>query len=202
MTSFPGRWGGSPWIALTMAVGIAIAAAPLSQAQAPAEASSTQTGPPASTPLQGATRLNAEGSRFLASAAEDNALQLDAARLAAEKATSPEVKAFAQATLQSRSRVQDSLVQLAQRRGASLPGGPDKAGQRLLEKLRHQRGAEFERTYSQAMLQAHRAAVRSFEQATQSDAQDGEVKTFAAAELPLLRDHLRMAQTLPGAHQG
>ena len=150
-----------------------------------------------------AAALSAEGQEFLRLVAQDDLLQIEAARLALAKSTSPEVRAFADGTLRSRSRVQDSVNQLAERNGMSLPALIDTGpARRLLEELGRKSGAQFDLAYSQAMLDAHRAAVRRFEQAAHSDTQDPEVRTFAAAQLPRLRDYLRMAQTLPSPHQG
>jgi len=150
-----------------------------------------------------APALNPEGLEFLRLVARDDLLQIEAARLAAAKGASPAVQAFADATLRSRSRVQDSLVQLAQRRGVSLPTLiEERSARHLLDELEHESGAQFDLAYSEAMLDAHRAAVRRFEQAAHSDTQDPEVRAFAAEQLPRLRDYLRMAQTLPSARQG
>jgi putative membrane protein len=150
-----------------------------------------------------APELNPEGLEFLRLVARDDLLQMEAARLAAAKGTSPAVHAFADATLRSRSRVQDSLAQLAQRRGVALPTALDpRSAPPVLDELRHKSGAPFDLAYSEAMLEANRGAVRRFEQAAHSDTQDPEVKAFAAEQLPRLRDYLRMAQTLPSAHQG
>jgi putative membrane protein len=150
-----------------------------------------------------AAGMSAEGREFLRLVAADDLLQIEAAKLALAKSMSPEVRAFAEGTLQSRSRVQDSVAQLAERSGVSLPTAVDAgAAAHLLEQLRRKSGTPFDLAYSQAMLDAHRAAVRRFEQAAHSDTQDPEVRTFAAAQLPRLRDYLRMAQTLPSTHQG
>jgi putative membrane protein len=150
-----------------------------------------------------APELNPEGLEFLRLVAGDDLLQMEAARFAAAKGTSPAVRAFADATLRSRSRVQDSLTQLAQRRGVALPTALDPhSAQSVLDELKNKSGAPFDLAYSEAMLEANRGAVRRFEQAAHSDTQDPEVKAFAAEQLPRLRDYLRMAQTLPSAHQG
>jgi putative membrane protein len=185
-----------PWLIL-LAAALSVAAATTPQAT-----------PAPTAPSQGqaqaiATALNAEGREFLRLVAQDDLLQIEAARLATARGTSPEVHAFADSTLRSRSRVQDSLVQLAAKRGAVLPSALDESTARhLLDELQGKSGPQFDLAYSQAMLEAHRAAVRRFEQAARSDTQDADVRAFATAQLPGLRDYLRMAQTLPSTHQG
>jgi putative membrane protein len=185
-----------PWLIL-LAAALSVAAATTPQATPAATA-------PTQAPAQAiATALNAEGREFLRLVAQDDLLQIEAARLATARATSPEVHAFADSTLRSRSRVQDSLIQLAAKRGAVLPGAVDESTARqLLNELQAKSGPQFDLAYSQAMLEAHRAAVRRFEQAARSDTQDADVRAFATAQLPGLRDYLRMAQTLPSTHQG
>jgi putative membrane protein len=185
-----------PWLIL-LAAALSVAAATTPQATQP------PTAPIQAQAQATATALNAEGREFLRLVAQDDLLQIEAARLATARATSPEVRAFADSTLRSRSRVQDSLVQLAAKRGAVLPGAVDESTARhLLDELQGKSGPQFDLAYSQAMLEAHRAAVRRFEQAARSDTQDADVRAFAAAQLPGLRDYLRMAQTLPSTHQG
>jgi putative membrane protein len=183
---------------LLMAAELALPAmSPLLATPAPTPA------PLSASAAQNLDALNAEGREFLKLVAWDDLLQIEAARLAASKAANPQVQAFADALLRSRSRIQDSLVQLAARRATELPTAiRDSDALHLLAELRGASGIQFDLAYSRAMLDAHRSAVRRFEQAARSDTQDAEVRSFAAAQLPLLRDYLRMAQTLPGSHQG
>jgi putative membrane protein len=63
------------------------------------------------------------------------------------------------------------------------------------DKLARLSGAEFDRMYMQHMVMEHKKDVTGFEQ----EAQKGtvpELRTFAQQTLPVLREHMNMAQTL------
>jgi putative membrane protein len=145
--------------------------------------------------------ISPTGKEFLTAAAENGTLEIQAGKLAAEKSASLQVKRFADMMVQAHSRVNDSLLQLARANGIEVPVAPGSDGQQLLEKLRGLSGAEFDETYSEEMLKAHKKAVQRFETAAQT-ASDPQIQAFAEAQLPAMRDQLRVAQTLPGANQG
>ncbi len=157
-------------------------------------------GAPAMDPPQ-AAGVSAEGRQFLATAAQYGTVEIQAARLAAEKARSTHVREFAKTMVENHSRVNDSLVQLAETKGVQIPTTPGSEGEDLLKKLRDLDGAQFDRVYAEKMLDTHQQAVRLFEQAAQAS-QDEDVRAFARTQLPTLRDHLRLAHSLPGVPQG
>jgi putative membrane protein len=90
------------------------------------------------------------------------------------------------------------LQQIAQNKDVQIPQtlSPDK--QQSLQKLQGMSGAEFDEAFSQEMVSGHQKAVQMYEQAAQS-AQDPEIRAFAEEKLPTLREHLKLAQALPGA---
>lgn len=56
-------------------------------------------------------------------------------------------------------------------------------------------GADFDRAFAKRMVAGHEKAIRKFEAASAS-LQDSDLKEYADDTLPVLRDHLRMAQDL------
>jgi putative membrane protein len=56
-------------------------------------------------------------------------------------------------------------------------------------------GAEFDRAFAKHMVEGHEKAIRKFEAASAS-LQDADLKEYADNTLPVLRDHLQMAQNL------
>lgn len=59
----------------------------------------------------------------------------------------------------------------------------------------HHSGAEFDAGYLAEQVKAHQDAIGLYSQQTNAGA-DPELKAFAAKQLPVLRDHLRVAQEL------
>ena len=56
-------------------------------------------------------------------------------------------------------------------------------------------GPEFDRAYAKAMLKDHKKDVKEFKEAAK-DLKDPDLKAFAEKTLPVLEDHLRMAEQL------
>ena len=68
----------------------------------------------------------------------------------------------------------------------------------MASKLTNLSGAEFDRAYTDEMVQAHQRAVQLFEDVSHT-AGDPDLKAFAAKVLPTLRHHLEMAQAAHGS---
>ena len=54
----------------------------------------------------------------------------------------------------------------------------------------------FDRAYAQAMIQDHEADLRAFQDEAQTGT-DPDVKAFAARQVPILQEHLRLVRQLP-----
>jgi putative membrane protein len=135
---------------------------------------------------------------FLQAAAHGNLAEVELGRLAADKATSADVKAFAQKMVDDHGKANDRLKQVASSVNVVLPSGltsHDKSEKARLEKLS---GADFDREYVKLMVKDHEKDVAEFAKEAKREMAPGGVKNFAAATLPTLQDHLKMAQELSG----
>lgn len=134
---------------------------------------------------------------FMKQAAENNHAEIESSRLAAQKASDPAVKAFAQQMVAEHGKTGQELAALAGAKGVELPDGPSMMQKGKLKLLETADGADFDRRYSETMgLAAHRDNIKLFQKAS-ADARDADVKAFAAKTLPALQQHLQMAQKLP-----
>jgi putative membrane protein len=68
--------------------------------------------------------------------------------------------------------------------------------QRIYDDLSKLRGSAFDRAYAQAMVQDHQEDLRIYQEEA-ANGTDPDVTAFAARHVPLLQEHLRMAQRLP-----
>ncbi|MGI9086200.1 MAG: DUF4142 domain-containing protein [Chthoniobacterales bacterium] len=132
---------------------------------------------------------------FMNDAAPGGLAEVELGRLAAERATSPQVKQFAQQMIEDHSMAGKKLEQLAQLKKVELPPGILPQAKQTKEKLSKLSGENFDREYVQAMVQAHEKDVAGFE-AVSKNATDADVKAFAAATLPTLQHHLEMIRAL------
>lgn len=136
---------------------------------------------------------------FMTEAAEDGQFELEVARLAAEKASDPAVKSFAQMLVDDHGAANDKLREIASSHNVALPASLPEDKKKELERLANLSGAEFDREFVKiAGLKDHRHDIDEFEKAS-TQAQNGDVKNFAQSTLPTLKKHLEAAQKLPGA---
>lgn len=141
---------------------------------------------------------------FLEQAAQNGHAELEASRLAVQKATDPQVKRFAQTMVDEHTRMGQELQTLARSKGVQVPNEPSMMQRAKLKLLSGADGGDFTSRYVDSFgLSAHEETIKLFEEAAR-DARDPEVKAFASRGLPGLQRHLTMARELPrgGADSG
>jgi putative membrane protein len=172
-----------------------IAAALLASIGGTALAQSTPS-PTITSPTQGAATLARADKGFLEDAVQINIAEIRASNVALEKATNPDVKAYARMMVDGHKKATDELRTLALAKGVTLPDDAslmDKAKTKVLEE---RSGASFDKHYIESIgIKAHEDAIKRFEKASK-DAKDPEVKAFADKLLPDLRTHLEKAKSV------
>jgi putative membrane protein len=105
------------------------------------------------------------------------------------------VKDYGQRTISDHTKALEAEKQVAMQVGVSLPTEVDAMTRAQYDELSRKTGRDFDTAYSDAMVSGHEAAVREFggEATTGTNAA---VKAYAQYELPMLRDHLRLAREL------
>jgi putative membrane protein len=131
--------------------------------------------------------------RFVTKAADSGMTELQLAQLAAERASNPEVRSFAQKLVQDHSKVNSELTALAGQKNVRLD--LDDSKDRSYKRLSQKSGAEFDQEFVEHMIDEHEKDVKMFEKAA-SDAKDQELRSFASKHVGHLREHLQQAQSL------
>jgi|SRR5579862_2739578 len=147
----------------------------------------------ASTP---STMLAATDKTFIRDAALGNLEAEELGRLAAERASSPEVKSFGQKMADDHKQANDTLKQIAtslQYEPPSRPSSHVKSEKAQLEKLS---GADFDREFLNLVVKEHEKNVAVFERESRREAAPSGLKSFAGSTLKGLQDHIKMAQDL------
>ena len=124
-----------------------------------------------------------------------NMAEIEAGKLALEKAQDPKVKEFAQHMVDDHTKMLDEVKQLAQSKNVELPSAPDAKHQKLMKKLQGLSGEKFDREYMQAMVKDHRDSLK-LAQRTAKGAKDEQLKSAAQKAAPEIQDHLKMAQDI------
>jgi putative membrane protein len=132
---------------------------------------------------------------FAEKAAAGGMAEVQAAQLAQQKATSPQVKQFASRMVTDHTQANDDLQQIAEQENITLPSQPDRQQTAVQQKLRGLIGPSFDQAYAQEVLRDHQQAVALFRQEATSG-QNPALKSFAQKTLPIVQQHLQMAQGL------
>jgi hypothetical protein len=88
-------------------------------------------------------------------------------------------------------------MDLAQRKGVRVDQQLDAEHQRMSDMLSSASGRDFDRMFVQHAIEDHQKDIAKFEQASRN-ANDPEVRAFAARQLPVLRQHLAQARDIGG----
>ena len=130
---------------------------------------------------------------FVKHAAKGGLAEVELGQLAADHASSEEVKKFGQRMVTDHGKANDELKSLAQQKNITLPTEIDAADKALHDRLSKLSGAAFDRAYMQHMLADHRKDVNEFKHESTAG-KDPDVKAWASKTLPTLEEHLKQAQ--------
>lgn len=125
---------------------------------------------------------------FAAAASSAGLSEVAMARIAAQRASSDEVKLFAQRMITDHSKANNELINLATTKGMGVPMSlevRDRADEAILS---GKSGEDFDKAYIHQQLAAHMCAVALFE-AEAERGQDPQLRAWAARMVPTLKDH-------------
>lgn len=143
----------------------------------------------------GAQGVSDADREFMRKAAMGNLAEVELGDLAVQRASRPAVKDFGARMVKDHGAANADLTALARTKGVDLPTAPGPEHQAVRDRLSALRGADFDRAYMQEMVRDHTQDVAEFEKASQT-ASDEDVRAFAAAKLPTLREHLALARDI------
>src|SRR5690554_4613679 len=135
---------------------------------------------------------------FAVKAADSGLAEVNASEVAQEKAQDQRVKDFAAMMIQDHTKANEELKTLAANKNITLPTAPGEPHLKNIADLNSYTGADFDREYMDLMVDDHQKAVSLFEDAAE-DAEDAEIRAFAAKTLPSLEKHLEHAKTIRDA---
>jgi putative membrane protein len=132
--------------------------------------------------------------RFVDAALVLGTAEIEAAKLALEKSSSVEVKAFAYEMIDEHTLINQHLCQLARNKGHEMEDDASRvsSAQDMLLNLRQ--AQDFDRAYARRLVTTHRRMLTMLDKATDLD--DFEVSSFARRTLTKMANHMKMAQDL------
>jgi putative membrane protein len=133
--------------------------------------------------------LSSGDSDFVKDAAKGNITEIDLGHLAAQKATNPEVKAFANRMIRDHSKANEELTTLAASKGLDVSKSAPISEDISSIHLKMLSAKSFDEAYIKLMIDDHKEDVAAFQKESEM-AQDTDVKRFASKILPILKGHL------------
>lgn len=141
-------------------------------------------------------QINNQDLKFVMEAAQSNLMEIEMSRAAAQKASSADVKAFAQRMVTDHTQATTRLQQVASQLGLTLPTTLPADKRQEMDKMTRVAGAEFDRMYMGHQLQHHKKDVSEFEKQANRNGGNATLQSFARQTLPTLREHYQQAQTI------
>jgi putative membrane protein len=165
------------------------AAAPGNPATTPAGTLHTAPGTPAPDQLNDSDRL------FIEALAAGDMAEVEAGKLASRATGNTMVRQFGESMIQDHSQANKQLMDLATAANVPLPGGSDTEHRTVQQQLEQLHGVAFDVAYARGQIQDHARTVQLLEYEIGSG-QNPRLKDFASETLPVVLEHLAMAQRL------
>jgi len=138
-----------------------------------------------------------DDAEFAVEAADGGLMEVELSTLALTKASSADVKRYAQMMVDDHTKANNELKALAQQKNITLPTVMGNERQRKVDNLRDKTGAEFDKEYMDLMVSDHRDVIDEFEDQAE-DGKDAELKSWASTKIEALRHHLQEAERIQG----
>ena len=164
-----------------------------SQQPPPQQPPSRQTPPPPSAPIARETSQPQAPAEVVRTLSTGGAKEVELAQLAATKATSADVKAFANRMVADHGKVNKELASLASKKGWQVATSPDIKTES--DKLSPLSGAAFDRAYMDMMVANHQKTLDLL-QAQAKSATDEDLKAFVSKITPAVQEHLKLARDI------
>ncbi|MGF6487932.1 DUF4142 domain-containing protein [Pseudomonas frederiksbergensis] len=150
------------------------------------------------------TAFAATSNDFVDDAAEGGIAEVETSKLALEKSSSADVKAFAKMMVADHSEANEELAALAKKHDIEMPDTTTVVKQ-AKEKILDLRDESFDTAYANNQVKAHEETIERFKKQANTVTDDKtkgatELKAFAQKMLPALEKHLDMAKKLQAAH--
>jgi len=184
-----------------MQKGLAFAAIAAPLVAAPA-VSFAQSAPRSSAPPSAGVNHSAsstDAKDFLTEAMQGDASEVKMGQLAEKNGGSAEMKEFGKTLVTDHTKAGDQVKAAAKQAGLTLKDAPSSEAQKDYDKLAKLKGADFDKEFAHMSVEDHQKDIAKFQK--QADAKNGPISDLAQQQLPVLKKHLQMAQSLQSKQQ-
>ena len=148
-----------------------------------------------------AASVSSQDKMFVQEAAIGGMAEVQEAQSAASAAKAADVKQFGQHMIADHTPNNKELMALAERKGLMPPTTLDARHAQKAAMLKATSGAAFDSAYIKGEIDGHREMAALMQTEMQSGT-DPDLKAFAKKTLPVVQEHLEMAQKLQGKANG
>jgi putative membrane protein len=134
---------------------------------------------------------------WAAKVANANMTEIELSKVAQTKAVNDRLKNFANMMVTDHTAAGDKLKQLAASKNITLPANLNNDSQKMLDNLNKKSGKDFDKAYTNDMLDGHKDAVDAFQKGS-NDLQDADLKNFASQTLPTIQMHQDSIKAIAG----
>ncbi|MHC8343894.1 DUF4142 domain-containing protein [Pseudomonas sp. RT6P73] len=150
------------------------------------------------------TAFAATSNDFVDNAAAGGIAEIETSKLALEKSSSADIKAFANMIITDHTKANKELTALAKKNDIEVPDDTTLVKQ-AKEKILDMRDESFDAAYANNQVKAHEETIELFKKQANTVTDDKvkgatDLKGFAQKMLPALEKHLDMAKKLQAAH--
>ena len=153
--------------------------------------------PPARTQTAEGARIDVGAQRMLTSrdiqfavrAAQSGLAEIQLGKMAAEKASDPDLRAFGQQMVDDHTKANDQLSSVTHQAKMTLPDTMNARDQATYDRLSQLSGTEFDKAYAADMVRDHERDVKEFHKEV-NNGKDPKIRNFASQTLPVLQRHL------------
>ncbi len=142
-----------------------------------------------------AMNVDKDDADFAVEAGNGGMAEVAMAKLAQQKATNPDVKAFAAKMITDHTKANDKLMALAKQKNITLPAAVSNDEQKKMDDMGKKSGKDFDKAYVSEMVDDHDKDVKLFDKQAK-DGKDADLKSFAATTLPTLKMHQTMIKAI------
>lgn len=147
-------------------------------------------------------KLNKADEKALKDMAQADIDEVEGGKMALTKATSSDVKSFAQQMVDDHGQALSKVQAVAQQKGVTLPTEPDAKHKAMSAKLEKLSGDAFDKAYMQNAGTKDHKMVLSKLQSDAKKIKDPDVKAVADAHIPVVEQHLKSAEQMASTKSG
>lgn len=145
---------------------------------------------------QNGNGLQARDRDFLQNAASANAAEIQMGQLFVSRGETQAVRDYGQMLIDDHTAALAAVVSLAAQKGLTVSVEATPSQQNALERLQNASDADFDRLARTRAIEAHQQAIQLHE-TERKRGNDADVRALAEQQLPVLREHLEQARSLP-----